>query len=86
MTVPRMVDAGAEALAEREAIAAEPGLWDILHDVFLRHPSTLIALVVVVLFIVIAVFAPWIAPDDPLRQSFLWQRSQTGETSAQKSA
>jgi peptide/nickel transport system permease protein len=71
MTEFSLADSTAEALAEREAIAAEPGLWDILRGVFLGRPSTLVALVVVILFIAIAVFAPWIAPYDPLKQSFL---------------
>lgn len=60
-----------DALAEREAIAPEPGFGDALARVFLDRWSTRIALVVVVFFILVAVFAPWIAPHDPLKQSII---------------
>jgi peptide/nickel transport system permease protein len=58
-------------LAEREAIAAEPSFWDAVRQVLLDRWSTRIAFVVVVLFILVAVFAPWLAPYDPLRQSMV---------------
>jgi peptide/nickel transport system permease protein len=59
------------ALGEREAIAPEPGIGDVLQRMFLYRWSTRIALVVVLLFIVVAILAPWLAPYDPLRQSIL---------------
>lgn len=58
-------------LAEREAIAPEPGRWEPVRHVILDRGSTWIAFVVVVLFILIAALAPWLAPDDPLTQSIL---------------
>jgi peptide/nickel transport system permease protein len=57
-------------LAEREAIAAEPGVRDTIRRVLFDRISTRIALVVAVLFVLVAVFAPWLAPHDPLSQSF----------------
>ena len=58
-------------LAEREAIAPEPGYWDPVRHVLLDRWSTRIAFVVVILFILAAAFAPWLAPYDPLRQSIV---------------
>ena len=40
------------------------------HELFSR-PATVVALVIVVLFVIVAVFAPLIAPYDPLAQSVL---------------
>ncbi len=60
-----------EELAEREAIASEPGLFEAIHRVVFERISTRIALVVVVLFVLVAAFAPWLAPYDPLKQSFI---------------
>lgn len=58
-------------LAEREAIAPEPGFWDPVRRVLLDRWSTRIAFVVVILFILAATFAPWLAPYDPLKQSIV---------------
>ncbi len=70
MTDLRMEEVRPEDLAEREAIADEPGVWDAVRRVVFERVSTRIALVVVILFVLVAVFAPWIAPYDPLAQSF----------------
>lgn len=59
------------ALTEREAIAAEPTTWDIVYEILFKRWSTRIAFVVVVLFVIVATFAPWLAPHDPLKQSFI---------------
>jgi peptide/nickel transport system permease protein len=55
------------------SLAAAPGSrkTSLLKRLFFRRFSTAIALAVVVLFFVLAIFAPWIAPYDPLKQSFL---------------
>ncbi len=71
MTDASTAEASAELVAEREALAPEPGFREAFAQVILERPSTRIAFVVVVLFIVIAVFAPLLAPHDPLRQSIL---------------
>lgn len=42
-----------------------------LRSYLASHPSVLLSLVVIVIFAVIAILAPWIAPHDPLAQSFL---------------
>jgi peptide/nickel transport system permease protein len=69
-----MTDLGmmeASEVAEREMLAPEPGFGDALRQVIFARISTQIALVVVILFILVAILAPWIAPQDPLQQSFL---------------
>jgi peptide/nickel transport system permease protein len=43
----------------------------LLKRILFRKVSTTIAFVVILAFAMIAVFAPWIAPYDPLKQSFL---------------
>jgi peptide/nickel transport system permease protein len=42
-----------------------------LHRLFAGRPATILAVVVVVLFVAVALLAPWIAPYDPLAQSYL---------------
>ena len=71
MTDLSMNGASADDVAEREVLAAEPGPWDAVKRVLFERISTRIALVVVILFILIAALAPWVAPYDPLRQSIL---------------
>jgi peptide/nickel transport system permease protein len=71
MTDIRAEELRPEELAEREAIAAEPGAWDAVHRVVFERVSTRIALVVVVIFVLVAIFAPWLAPYDPLAQSMI---------------
>jgi peptide/nickel transport system permease protein len=53
------------------AIAPQPGLRVALMHMIFGRMSTLFALVVMIVFIVVAVLAPWISPYDPLAQSFL---------------
>lgn len=57
--------------AEREALAPEPGMWDVVRRALFERISTQIALVVVILFVGVALFAPVLAPYDPLKQSIL---------------
>lgn len=61
----------AEVIAEREALAPEPGFREAFAQVVLDRPSTRVAFAVVIVFVLVAVLAPWIAPYDPLRQSIL---------------
>lgn len=56
---------------EHEALAPEPRLRDLVHRVIFARASTVIAAVVVLVFVVIAAGAPWLAPYDPLEQSFI---------------
>lgn len=53
------------------APASNHGTLSLVKRLFFRRVSTMIALVVVLLFFAMAAFAPWIAPYDPLKQSFL---------------
>jgi peptide/nickel transport system permease protein len=68
--------------APPEAIAPEGGAPDViavaaipprraLWKKFLRQPVTAIGLTVIVLFILMAFFAPWLSPHDPLRQNIM---------------
>ncbi len=70
--VPYGADQGTRAeIAEREVLAPEPRLIDTFRAVLFARTATRVAAVVVVLFIIIAVFAPILAPYDPLKQSIL---------------
>ena len=71
MTDIRIEDTSANVLADRELLAAEPGRFDALKTALFGRVSTRIALAVVILFILTAIFAPVIAPYDPLQQSIL---------------
>ncbi|NLS08080.1 ABC transporter permease [Rhizobium sp. P32RR-XVIII] len=53
------------------APAPNHGTLSLVKRLFFRRVSTMIAFVVVLLFFAMAAFAPWIAPYDPLKQSFL---------------
>ncbi|MCD1618095.1 ABC transporter permease [Salipiger manganoxidans] len=66
-----MEETSPEDLAQREVLAAEPGRFDTVRRALFERPSTCIALAVVILFVIVAIFAPLIAPYDPLRQSIL---------------
>lgn len=44
---------------------------NLLKRILFRKVSTTIAFAVILVFALIAIFAPWIAPYDPLKQSFL---------------
>lgn len=51
--------------------ASNHGTLSLVKRLFFRRVSTMVALVVVLLFFAMAAFASWIAPYDPLKQSFL---------------
>lgn len=53
------------------AQAAEPRRLDVLRQILFGRASTIFALVIVVIFVVVAAFAPLLAPQDPLRQSII---------------
>jgi peptide/nickel transport system permease protein len=54
-----------------QMVAPAPNPFAQLRQVLLGRPATAVALLVVILFIVVAALAPWIAPYDPLRQSVI---------------
>ena len=53
------------------AIAPEPSGTALLKDMFFGQASTIFAFSVVVIFLLVAILAPWLAPYDPLAQSVL---------------
>lgn len=65
-TTPAAVStAGAEALAQRRNRALAK---------FMANPSALLGAILVLIFVVLAVFASWIAPYDPTKTNFLMLR------------
>ncbi|MDR6666166.1 ABC transporter permease [Rhizobium sp. 1399] len=57
--------------SEQPLLAPAPSLLSLLSRTLLHRPSTLFALAIALVFFVIAVFAPILAPYDPLAQSIL---------------
>ncbi|NLS06935.1 ABC transporter permease [Rhizobium sp. P32RR-XVIII] len=51
-------------------VVIETSYFDFIRRAIFSKPSTICATVVIALFSVIAIFAPWIAPYDPLKQSY----------------
>ena len=43
----------------------EPTRWDRFRAVFRGHPMAVVGLAGITLFILVAIFAPWLAPQDP---------------------
>lgn len=57
-----------------ESVSVQPAgarRFDLLRRILLGHPSTIVASLIVACFTTIAIFAPWLAPHDPLAQSIL---------------
>tara|TARA_R110002020_G_scaffold34327_4_gene104495 strand:+ start:6293 stop:7177 length:885 start_codon:yes stop_codon:yes gene_type:complete len=50
---------------------AEPGFFDTVRKILLGRPETAFATAMIVIFVIVAALAPWIAPYDPLAQSVL---------------
>ena len=57
-------------VSEQPLLAPAPGLLSLLSRT-LRRPSTIFALTIALIFLLVAVFASWLAPYDPLTQSIL---------------
>ncbi len=62
-----MVQAVAPAMIDDATIERSPGYWSTVWRRFRRDPVAMIALGVIVLLILIAILAPYIAPHDPFR-------------------
>jgi peptide/nickel transport system permease protein len=60
-----MVDAA--PAADTVPIVRSPGYWATVWRRFRRDPVAMIALAVILTLVLLAVFAPWIAPQDPYR-------------------
>jgi peptide/nickel transport system permease protein len=54
-----------------EIIAPAPNRLAILLRIMVGRPATIFAALIIVVFLVVAVLAPWIAPYNPLAQSIL---------------
>ncbi len=54
-----------------DSVAPEPPALATLRAVFLSRPAVVAATAVIILFITIALLAPWLAPYDPLAQSYV---------------
>jgi len=65
-----LATAAAAALDDGGARVPPPGAWRPVWRKLKRRPSAMIGLVVVALFIVAALFAPWLAPFDPIETSW----------------
>ncbi len=48
-------------------VAHSPGYWSTVWRRFRRDPLAVAALIVIVLLLLVAIFAPWIAPQDPYK-------------------
>lgn len=59
------------ATIDQDFAPAEPGLSQRLRRIFFGRAATIIATITVALFVFVAVFAPWLAPYDPMAQSFI---------------
>jgi peptide/nickel transport system permease protein len=59
------------AMIDDTVIERSPGYWATVWRRFRRDPVSMIALTVIILLILIAIFAPWIASQDPYRGSAL---------------
>ena len=62
-----MTDAAAIAQSPMIEVIRSPGYWRTVLGRFKRDPLAVAAAVVVLLLILMAVFAPWLAPNDPLQ-------------------
>jgi peptide/nickel transport system permease protein len=59
------------ALADNApVIVLETNYFRVIRQAILSKPSTILASIVILIFCGIAAFAPWIAPYDPLKQSY----------------
>jgi len=71
MSIITQTPGSALQTSEQPLLAPAPGLLSLFSKTLLRRPSTLFALAIALVFFVIAVFAPVLAPYDPLAQSIL---------------
>jgi peptide/nickel transport system permease protein len=57
----------ASPAAQTAPFLRSPGYWSTVGRRFMRDPVAVGALAVIVLLVLVAVFAPWIAPQDPYK-------------------
>ncbi|MGE0725901.1 MAG: ABC transporter permease, partial [Alphaproteobacteria bacterium] len=75
-----MANATIDAAPISSAPAAErpPGYWRSVAARLRHDPVTLACLTVLVLIVLAAVFAPWVAPHDPYKTSMLRRLAPMG--------
>jgi peptide/nickel transport system permease protein len=54
-----------------ERIAPDPPRFALLRRVLFGRPAVMIALGVILVFVLVAIFAPWLSPYNPLTQSYI---------------
>tara|TARA_R110002124_G_scaffold144122_15_gene309105 strand:+ start:60060 stop:60944 length:885 start_codon:yes stop_codon:yes gene_type:complete len=54
-----------------EALPRDPSLFDTVRGILFGRPTTVFASIIIAIFIIVAILAPWLAPYDPLSQSVL---------------
>ncbi|MGO4669871.1 ABC transporter permease [Bosea sp. 2RAB26] len=59
------------ATEQTHVLAPEEPRFGLLRSIILGQPSTILATIIIAVFLAIAVLAPAIAPDNPLAQSYL---------------
>jgi len=59
------------AIIDSDIIAPAPNRFAILLRIMAGRPATIFAALIILVFVVVAVLAPWIAPYNPLAQSIL---------------
>jgi len=65
----------AEQLSVSSPISGEPTRWGETWSVFARNKAAVIGLVVLVVLVVVALLAPWLAPHDPAAQHLALRRA-----------
>lgn len=65
---------------ENIPVGDAPGFGAAIREIFAGRPGAIVAMGVVLLFVLVALFAPWLAPHDPMKQSFLAINAQPSET------
>jgi len=54
-----------------EALPRDPSFLDTVRGILFGRPTTVFASIIIAIFIIVAILAPWLAPYDPLSQSIL---------------
>ena len=58
---------------------ASQGYWGNVGRKLVRNPVAMVAAAVILLFVLVAIFAPWLAPMDPYRGSMLRRLRPIGD-------
>jgi peptide/nickel transport system permease protein len=74
-TTSTTVDTGAESPA---FVAMQRGYWSSVFSRLCRDPITLVCAAIVIIILLAAIFAPWVAPHDPYKTSMLKRLAPVG--------